>query len=76
MTKVVYRPTRVGVILKDPADPAKTAALTPRWPDILVLWNDGFAPEVVEKAAREWYPLAKKVVTNSLPSQKQAGSDI
>lgn len=60
--QVVYRPTRLGVLLKDPKDPAKTAAITLRRHDILVLWNDGFAPEVVEAAAREWYPTAKKVV--------------
>jgi len=71
---IVYRPTRIGVFLKDPDDPAKTAVISLRRSDILVHWNDGFAPEVVEKAAREWYPLAKKVITNSLPSQKQAGS--
>ena len=60
--QVVYRPTKVGVFLKDPDDPTKTAALSLRRHDILVHWNDGFAPEVVEKAAREWYPTAKKVI--------------
>lgn len=60
--KVVYRPTTTGVLLKDPDDPAKTASLRLIGHDVRVYWNNGFAPEVIEEAAREWYPVAKKVI--------------
>lgn len=59
---VVYHPTRTGVFLRDPDDPARSAALKLRGHTVIVHWICGFAPEVVEKAAREWYPMARKVV--------------
>lgn len=59
MARIVYRPTRTGVFLKDPNDPTKSAAITLRHQDIVVHWNDGFTPRSIERAAREWYPAAR-----------------